>query len=88
MALRAHIDAVWGAHAQSAPDATDQIPSWSAHPVEFNPSTAEVFGHVTTIKGLLRWMSVDAIVELEPGGRLESTHNGGATSKKRTRISP
>src|SRR3954454_15829109 len=46
--------------------------------IELNAPVAEVFRHLTTVGGLLRWMAVDAIVELEPGGRLEWTHDNGA----------
>src|SRR5438105_1025230 len=47
--------------------------------IELNAPVAEVFRHLTTVEGLLRWMAVDAIVELEPGGRLQWTHENGAT---------
>jgi uncharacterized protein YndB with AHSA1/START domain len=47
--------------------------------VELNAPATEVFRHLTTVQGLLRWMAVDAIVEPEPGGRLQWTHENGAT---------
>jgi uncharacterized protein YndB with AHSA1/START domain len=47
--------------------------------IELNAPTAEVFRHLTTVEGLLRWMAVEAILELEPGGRLQWTHENGAT---------
>jgi uncharacterized protein YndB with AHSA1/START domain len=40
---------------------------------------AEVYRHLTTVEGLLRWMAVEAIVDLRPGGRLQWTHENGAT---------
>jgi uncharacterized protein YndB with AHSA1/START domain len=47
--------------------------------IELDAPAAEVFRHFTTVEGLLRWMAIDAIVELEPGGRLQWTHENGAT---------
>jgi uncharacterized protein YndB with AHSA1/START domain len=47
--------------------------------IELNAPAAEVFRHFTTVEGLLRWMAVEAIVEPEPGGRLQWTHENGAT---------
>jgi uncharacterized protein YndB with AHSA1/START domain len=47
--------------------------------IELNAPAAEVFRHLTTVEGLLHWMAVDAIVEPEPGGRLQWTHENGAT---------
>ena len=34
--------------------------------IELNAPVAEVFRHLTTVEGLLRWMAVDALVQLEP----------------------
>lgn len=39
----------------------------------------EVFRHLTTVEGLLKWIAVDAVVEPVPGGRLQWTHENGAT---------
>lgn len=40
---------------------------------------SEVYRHLTTVEGLTRWMAVEAIAEPVPGGRLEWTHENGAT---------
>lgn len=40
---------------------------------------SEVYRHLTTVEGLLRWMAVDAIADPVPGGRLQWTHENGAT---------
>lgn len=34
---------------------------------------------LTTAEGLLQWMAVEAVVEADPGGRLQWTHENGAT---------
>ena len=38
-----------------------------------------VFRHLTTVDGLKRWIAADAVVEPTPGGRVEWTHENGAT---------
>ena len=39
----------------------------------------QVYHHLTTEEGLLRWMAVEAVVEPVAGGRLQWTHENGAT---------
>jgi uncharacterized protein YndB with AHSA1/START domain len=38
-----------------------------------------VYRHLTTVEGLLRWIGVEAIADPVPGGRLQWTHENGAT---------
>jgi uncharacterized protein YndB with AHSA1/START domain len=49
------------------------------HRVVLDAPASEVFRHLTTAEGLIRWMAVDAIAEPVPGGRLQWTHENGAT---------
>jgi uncharacterized protein YndB with AHSA1/START domain len=49
------------------------------HRIELDASAAEVYRHLSTVEGLLRWMAVDAIAEPVPGGRLQWTHEDGST---------
>ena len=42
-------------------------------------SPAEIFRHLTTEEGLLRWVAVAATVDPVPGGQLEWTHENGTT---------
>jgi uncharacterized protein YndB with AHSA1/START domain len=51
----------------------------SEQQVVLNAPMAEVYRHLTTVDGLLKWMAVDAVVEPVPGGRLQWTHENGAT---------
>jgi uncharacterized protein YndB with AHSA1/START domain len=49
------------------------------HRVVLDAPASEVYRHLTTAEGLIRWMAVDAIAEPVPGGRLQWTHENGAT---------
>lgn len=49
------------------------------HRIVLDAPAAEVYRHLTTVEGLLRWIAVDAIAEPVPGGRLQWTHENGAT---------
>jgi uncharacterized protein YndB with AHSA1/START domain len=49
------------------------------HRVVLDAPASEVYRHLTTTEGLIRWMAVDAIAEPVPGGRLQWTHENGAT---------
>jgi uncharacterized protein YndB with AHSA1/START domain len=49
------------------------------HRIVLDASAAEVYRHLSTVEGLLRWMAVDAIAEPVPGGRLQWTHEDGST---------
>jgi uncharacterized protein YndB with AHSA1/START domain len=49
------------------------------HHIVLDAPASEVYRHLTTVEGLLRWMAVDAIAEPVPGGRLQWTHQNGAT---------
>jgi uncharacterized protein YndB with AHSA1/START domain len=51
----------------------------ATHRIVLNAPANEVFRHLTTVDGLLRWMAVDAMIEPVPGGRLQWTHENGAT---------
>jgi uncharacterized protein YndB with AHSA1/START domain len=51
----------------------------SEQQVVLNAPMAEVYRHLTTAEGLLKWMAVDAVVEPVPGGRLQWTDENGAT---------
>jgi uncharacterized protein YndB with AHSA1/START domain len=47
--------------------------------VVLNAPIERVDQHLTTVEGLLRWMAVEAVVEPVAGGRLQWTHENGAT---------
>ena len=49
------------------------------HELSIEAPASVVYRHLTTVDGLLRWMAVDAVAEAVPGGRLEWTHENGAT---------
>ena len=49
------------------------------HEVVINAPAAEVYRQLTTVDGLLRWIAIDAVSVPVPGGRLEWTHENGAT---------
>jgi len=49
------------------------------HRMVLDAPAEEVYRHLTTVEGLLRWIAVEAIVEPVPGGRLQWTHENGAT---------
>jgi uncharacterized protein YndB with AHSA1/START domain len=49
------------------------------HRIVLDAPATEVYHHLTTVEGLLRWMAVDAITEPVPGGRLQWTHEDGST---------
>jgi uncharacterized protein YndB with AHSA1/START domain len=49
------------------------------HRVVLDAPASEVYRHLTTAEGLIRWMAVEAIAEPVPGGRLQWTHENGAT---------
>jgi uncharacterized protein YndB with AHSA1/START domain len=49
------------------------------HRVVLDAPASEVYRHLTTVEGLLRWIAVEAVVEPVPGGRLQWTHENGAT---------
>ena len=49
------------------------------HRIVLSVPIEDVYHHLTTVEGLLRWMAVDAVVEPVPGGRLQWTHENGAT---------
>ncbi len=49
------------------------------HEIVIHAPATEVYRHLTTVDGLLRWIAVDAIAEPVPGGRLQWTHENGAT---------
>ena len=49
------------------------------HEVVINAPVTEVYRQLSTVEGLLRWIAVDAVSEPEPGGRLQWTHENGAT---------
>jgi uncharacterized protein YndB with AHSA1/START domain len=49
------------------------------HRIVLDAPASEVYRHLTTAEGLLRWMAVDAITEPVPGGRLQWTHEDGST---------
>ena len=49
------------------------------HEVVINAPATEVYRQLTTVDGLLRWIAVDAVSEPVPGGRLQWTHENGAT---------
>lgn len=49
------------------------------HRIVLDAPASEVYRHLTTVEGLLRWMAVEAIAEPVPGGRLQWTHENGAT---------
>ena len=42
------------------------------------PAT-EVYRQLSTVEGLHRWIAVDAVSEPVPGGRVQWTHENGAT---------
>jgi uncharacterized protein YndB with AHSA1/START domain len=47
--------------------------------VVLDAPAAEVWKRLTTVEGLQQWMAIDALVEAKPGGRLQWTHENGAT---------
>ena len=47
--------------------------------IELDASATEVFRHLTTEEGLLRWMAIAVVAEPVAGGRLEWTHENGDT---------
>ncbi len=47
--------------------------------IVLDASAEEVFRYLTTADGLREWMAVSAIADPVPGGRLEWTHENGAT---------
>lgn len=47
--------------------------------VVLNAPMNEVYRYLTTVEGLLQWIAVDAVVEPTPGGKLQWTHENGAT---------
>jgi len=49
------------------------------HEVVINAPATEVYRQLTTVDGLLRWIAVDAVSVPVPGGRLQWTHENGAT---------
>jgi uncharacterized protein YndB with AHSA1/START domain len=49
------------------------------HRIVLDAPASEVYRLLTTVEGLLRWIAVDAIVDPVPGGRLQWTHENGAT---------
>lgn len=49
------------------------------HEIVLDAEIEQVYRHLTTVEGLLRWMAVEAEVEAVPGGRLQWTHENGAT---------
>lgn len=49
------------------------------HEVVINAPATEVYRQLSTVEGLLRWIAVDAVAEPVPGGRLQWTHENGAT---------
>jgi len=49
------------------------------HRIVLDAPAAKVYRYLTTAEGLLRWIAVDAIAEPVPGGRLQWTHENGAT---------
>jgi uncharacterized protein YndB with AHSA1/START domain len=53
------------------------------HRILLDAPASEVFRLLTTVDGLLRWMAVEAIVDPVPGGRLQWTHENGATMEGR-----
>jgi uncharacterized protein YndB with AHSA1/START domain len=48
------------------------------HQIVIQAPASEVYRHLTTVDGLLRWIAVEAIAEPVPGGRLQWTHENGA----------
>ena len=48
------------------------------HRIVLDAPASEVYRHLTTVDGLLRWMAIEAIAEPVPGGRLQWTHENGA----------
>lgn len=48
------------------------------HQIVIHAPAGEVYRHLSTVDGLLRWIAVDAIAEPLPGGRLQWTHENGA----------
>jgi uncharacterized protein YndB with AHSA1/START domain len=49
------------------------------HRIVLDAPRAEVYRLLTTADGLLRWMAMEAVAEPVPGGRLQWTHENGAT---------
>lgn len=49
------------------------------HRIVLDAPASEVYRYLTTTEGLLRWMAVEATVEPVPGGKLQWTHENGAT---------
>jgi uncharacterized protein YndB with AHSA1/START domain len=49
------------------------------HRIVLDAPAREVFKHLTTVEGLLKWIAVDAIADPVRGGRLQWTHENGAT---------
>jgi uncharacterized protein YndB with AHSA1/START domain len=49
------------------------------HRVVLDAPASEVYTLLTTVEGLAQWIAVDAMVEPRPGGRLQWTHENGAT---------
>jgi uncharacterized protein YndB with AHSA1/START domain len=49
------------------------------HHVVLDSPASEVYRLLTTVDGLVKWIAVDAVVDPVPGGRLQWTHENGAT---------
>jgi uncharacterized protein YndB with AHSA1/START domain len=49
------------------------------HEITIAASASVVYGLLTTVDGLKRWIASEAVVEPVPGGRVRWTHENGAT---------
>jgi uncharacterized protein YndB with AHSA1/START domain len=50
-----------------------------AYEVAIAAPPSVVYRRLTTVEGLKRWIAADAVVEARPGGRIQWTHDNGAT---------
>jgi uncharacterized protein YndB with AHSA1/START domain len=50
-----------------------------SYEVSIAAPAAVVYRLLTTVEGLKRWIAADAVVDRKPGGKLQWTHENGAT---------
>lgn len=49
------------------------------HEITIDAAASVVYRYLTEVDGLLQWMAIDAIADPVPGGKLQWTHENGAT---------